>query len=199
MKAMRYKKPVGIVLLTLVITTAVGCASAAKEPEQKALESPSGQTATVEEAPPKGTARTASNIESEAAADVSVPGAFSWQELTTTNVSAAKGFYRALLGWNTLDVTQEGDSKRTTYTVLKVGDEEIGGIVAMPNPQRGDVAYWAPYVTVDNVDATAKHAEELGGKIIVPPTNIPTFGRYAVIQDPQGAEFSIIRYDEESE
>ena len=120
-------------------------------------------------------------------------------ELTTTNVSDAKRFYRSLLGWNTLDASQERGSKPTTSTILKLGDEAIGIIEAMPNPQRGDVAYWTPYVTVEDVDATAKRAKELGGEILIPPTDVPDFGRYSVIQDPQGAEFSIIRYAEESE
>ena len=48
-------------------------------------------------------------------------------------------------------------------------------------------------VTVDDVDATAKKAEELRGQIFVAPTEIPDVGRFAVIQDPQGAVFSIIK------
>jgi predicted enzyme related to lactoylglutathione lyase len=51
---------------------------------------------------------------------------------------------------------------------------------------------WGVYVTVDNVDATAKTAEKLGGNILVPPTDIPDVGRSCVIQDPQGAVISAI-------
>jgi predicted enzyme related to lactoylglutathione lyase len=53
---------------------------------------------------------------------------------------------------------------------------------------------WGAYVTVDDVDATAVLAEKLGGKILVPPTDIPTVGRFSVIQDPQGAVLSAITY-----
>ena len=53
---------------------------------------------------------------------------------------------------------------------------------------------WGAYVTVDDVEATVAQAEKLGGKICIPPTDIPTVGRFAVIQDPQGAMLSVITY-----
>jgi uncharacterized protein len=53
---------------------------------------------------------------------------------------------------------------------------------------------WFSYVTVDDVDATAKQAEQLGGKITLEPRDIPEVGRFAVIQDPQGAAICIITY-----
>jgi predicted enzyme related to lactoylglutathione lyase len=53
---------------------------------------------------------------------------------------------------------------------------------------------WGAYVTVDDVDATAALAEKLGGKICIPPTDIPTVGCFTVIQDPQGAMLSAITY-----
>jgi uncharacterized protein len=48
---------------------------------------------------------------------------------------------------------------------------------------------------VDNVDATAKQAEKLGGKIMVEPRDIPEVGRFAVLQDPQGAAIAVITYE----
>ena len=53
---------------------------------------------------------------------------------------------------------------------------------------------WGGYVTVDNVDESAKQAESLGGKIIMEPRDIPNVGRFCVITDPQGALLSIITY-----
>jgi len=53
---------------------------------------------------------------------------------------------------------------------------------------------WSAYVTVDNIDETAKLAEALGGKIIMPPTDIPEVGRFAIFCDPQGALISAISY-----
>jgi predicted enzyme related to lactoylglutathione lyase len=53
---------------------------------------------------------------------------------------------------------------------------------------------WKSYVTVDNIDETAKMAESLGGKICLPPTDIPEVGRFAIIVDPQGGVIAAISY-----
>jgi predicted enzyme related to lactoylglutathione lyase len=53
--------------------------------------------------------------------------------------------------------------------------------------------HWLGYITVEDAAATAAKAKQLGGEVKVPPTDIPTVGRFAVIQDPQGAVFSIIK------
>jgi predicted enzyme related to lactoylglutathione lyase len=79
-----------------------------------------------------------------------------------------------------------------TYTLVKVGGTDVGGIMATPPEAQGMPPMWGVYVTVDNVDATAKTAEKLGVKILVPPTDIPDVGRFCVIQDPQGAVISAI-------
>ena len=117
-------------------------------------------------------------------------GAFSWSELMTTDVEGAKKFYSDLFGWETEDMTM-GDMN---YTVVKVGEESLGGFMATPPQAEGAPPNWGVYVTVDDVDATAKKAEELGGKVLVPPTDIPTVGRFSVLQDPQGAVISAITY-----
>jgi len=109
-------------------------------------------------------------------------GAFSWFELMTTDVKGAKKFYTQLFGWETEDMPMENMS----YTITKIGDEGVGGIMPIPAEAEGTPAHWGVYVTVDDVDATARKAEELGGKIHVPPTDIPNVGRFCVVQDPQG-------------
>ena len=80
------------------------------------------------------------------------------------------------------------------YTIVKVGEEGLGGIMSMPPQAEGSPPNWGVYVTVDDVDMTARKAEELGGKILVPPTDIPNVGRFSVLQDPQGAVISAITY-----
>jgi predicted enzyme related to lactoylglutathione lyase len=117
-------------------------------------------------------------------------GAFSWSELMTTDAPAAKEFYARLFGWKMRDQPIEG----TVYTVLKAGEQEVGGLMEMSPEMQGMPPYWGVYVTVDDVDASAQLAEELGGQIKVPPMDIPDVGRFAVIQDPQGAVLSIITY-----
>lgn len=117
-------------------------------------------------------------------------GAFSWSELMTSDPEAAKKFYSDLFGWKTDDMPM-GDM---TYTVLKAGDKEVGGIMPIPDQAKGTPPSWGIYVTVDDVDATAKKAEELGAKTIVPLTDIPEVGRMFAFQDPQGAIISAITY-----
>jgi predicted enzyme related to lactoylglutathione lyase len=122
-------------------------------------------------------------------------GVFSWCELMTTDVDAAKRFYGELLGWSLADVPVSDAS----YTMITVGGREIGGIMAIPRHVAGASPSWGAYVTVDDVDATAQKAQALGARTIVPPTDIPDVGRFFMFQDPQGAVLSVITYLEKSE
>ena len=115
-------------------------------------------------------------------------GAFSWCELMTTDVQAAKQFYTALLGWTTEEVPG------MSYTIVKTGGTGVGGIMSCPQQAAGTPPWWGTYVTVDDVDATARKAQELGAKTIMPLTDIPNVGRFYTFQDPQGAVISIITY-----
>jgi predicted enzyme related to lactoylglutathione lyase len=117
-------------------------------------------------------------------------GAFSWMELMTTDVESAKEFYIRLFGWETEEYPMEG----MNYTVIKIGGDDTGGIMAMPPEVAGMPPMWSIYVTVDDVDSTAKKVKELGGKIIRPPSDIPNVGRFCVLSDPQGAVITAITY-----
>ena len=119
-------------------------------------------------------------------------GAVSWVELTTTDVEAAKRFYGQLFDWQMENMQiQEG---MPPYTVIGAGEMKIGGIMATP-PETGDAPpHWGSYVTVDDVDAVASKVAELGGKVLFGPQDIPTVGRFCMIQDPQGAVISAITY-----
>ncbi len=119
-------------------------------------------------------------------------GAFSWCELTTANVEKARDFYTRLFGWDTEAMSTAG----MTYTIIKAGGEGIGGFMAMPKGAKGMPAMWGVYVTVDDVDVTAQTAEQLGAKLLVLPTDVPSVGRFCVIRDPEGAVISAITYVE---
>lgn len=88
-------------------------------------------------------------------------GDFSWCELLTRDVDGSKDFYKQLLGWTMEDVPMQDSS----YTILKTDDRPVGGIMKMP-PQVPPQApnHWGSYVTVDDVDAAAKKARQLGAK-----------------------------------
>jgi predicted enzyme related to lactoylglutathione lyase len=117
-------------------------------------------------------------------------GMFSWSELMTTDSAGARKFYEQLLGWQFTEFPMENMS----YWVIKAGGEEVGGIMNIPPEPGGIPPHWGVYVTVDNVDASAKKVQELGGRIMVPPTDIPDVGRFCVFHDPQGAVLSLITY-----
>jgi predicted enzyme related to lactoylglutathione lyase len=78
--------------------------------------------------------------------------------------------------------------------VVAVGDDGIGGIMACPEGAPPMPPQWGCYVTVDSLDATLSKCAALGGKTLVPAMDVPTVGRMAVIQDPQGATLSVMQY-----
>ncbi|HUS92562.1 MAG TPA: VOC family protein [Phycisphaerae bacterium] len=119
------------------------------------------------------------------------PGAISWHELLTGDVEAAKAFYAGLLGWE-----METDiSTGTEYTVVKAAGQPMGGMMRRPPECPPDLPpHWGIYITVEDVDATAAKAGELGGQVIHPAQDIPGVGRFAVLSDPQGAAFTVIKY-----
>lgn len=116
-------------------------------------------------------------------------GTFCWNELATKDLGAAKKFYTELLGWR----LQESTAAGMAYNEIVVGDEHIGGIYQMTAEDGDAPSHWMAYVAVDDVDAKAKLAAELGGKLCVPPTDIPNVGRFCVITDPTGATFSLVK------
>ena len=79
------------------------------------------------------------------------------------------------------------------YTEFSVQGKPGAGMMPM-TPQMGDAPpYWMPYFAVADCDATAAKATQLGGSSCVPPTDIPNVGRFAVLGDPQGAVFAIVK------
>ncbi len=117
-------------------------------------------------------------------------GAFSWAELMTTDLKGAEAFYSQLFGWTMSD----GPVAGMEYRVASVGGQSVGGLMSLPPDMQQMPPNWGAYVTVNDVDATAKMTQELGGKVLMGPQDIPTVGRFVLIQDPQGAVISAISY-----
>ena len=116
-------------------------------------------------------------------------GAFCWNELATTDLATAKRFYTELLGWT----FKESQAAGMAYNEIVVGGREMGGMYQTTAEFGNAPSHWITYVAVDDVDARAKQAEELGGKVSVPPTDIPNVGRFCIINDPTGATLSLIK------
>jgi predicted enzyme related to lactoylglutathione lyase len=115
-------------------------------------------------------------------------GQFTWYELTTPDVDAAIRFYPRFTGWGTQSFDKD-------YTMWTSGGVPIAGIFRLNDEMRGKGVppNWMPYVEVDNVDATANKAKSLGATVVVGPDDIPGTGRFAVLEDPQGATFGIYK------
>ena len=79
---------------------------------------------------------------------------------------------------------------------IKAGEESVGGIMPVPPEAQGTPSHWGVYITVADVDAVAKKAQELGAKTLVPLTDVTDVGRLYTFQDPQGAVISVITYAE---
>ncbi len=118
---------------------------------------------------------------------VNVPYSLTWNELSTSDTAKAGDFYSGLFGWSK-NVQQMGPM---TYTTFRNGDRPAGG---MYTPEMGKIPpHWLVYFAVDDTDAKVKQANELGATTIAPPMDIPNTGRFAVLADPQGAVFAIIK------
>lgn len=117
-------------------------------------------------------------------------GMFCWSDLATTDVAGAKRFYGELLGWSFDDVPiGEG----SFYSMARKGGQDVAAAASMQAEQRkqGVPPYWNAYIATENVDASAKKAEQLGGKVVAPPFDVMDAGRMSVVQDPTGAMVSL--------
>jgi uncharacterized protein len=121
-------------------------------------------------------------------------GQFIWYELTTPDPDAAQKFYPRFTGWG----TQKFDSD---YSMWTTGGAPFAGIFRLGPEMRaqGVPPNWMPYVETNDVGKTAELAGSLGGKVVTGPTDIPGTGRFAVLQDPQGAVFGIYKPNGQSQ
>jgi predicted enzyme related to lactoylglutathione lyase len=116
------------------------------------------------------------------------PGALCWTELLTIDTERSKAFYGQLFGWKA-----EPFPGPVPYTVFKTGDTQVGGMMAI-TPQMGPMPpNWTVYWEVSDCDATIAKAKSLGGTLCIDPMDIPGVGRMAMLMDPQGAAFAVIK------
>ena len=133
-------------------------------------------------------------------------GALNFNGLNTRDVGGAKDFYGAVFGWTTLAIGAGemwtlpgyGDDLERDNPDLRKMMAEMGGpagfedVVASINPLSADQPdtppHWSVTFGVEDSNATAAKASELGGRVIVPPFDAP-WSRLTVLSDPQGATF----------
>jgi hypothetical protein len=147
---------------------------------------------------------------------VNEPGSLNFNGLATRDVEGAKAFYGSVFGWSTLNVgggaemwtlPGYGDYLERDNPDLRKQLAEAGGpagfvdVVASINPipddQPDTPAHWSVTFAVDDADATAARATELGGRVVVPPFDAP-WVRMTIINDPQGATFIASKFEPEN-
>jgi predicted enzyme related to lactoylglutathione lyase len=113
-------------------------------------------------------------------------GSFIWYELLTPDTDAAGRFYAAVLGWQA--APHEGDV--AGYSIFTHGAAAIGGMMTAPDGVRPG---WLGYIGVDDVDAAVAGVVAAGGTVPMPARDLPQVGRIAMVADPQGAPFYLMR------
>ena len=117
---------------------------------------------------------------------------FAWAELNARGLDKAIPFYERLFGW-TSSTSEYGEG--LSYTQFAVGGQDILGAFEISPEMPADApSFWTVYFNVDDVDAASKKAVSLGAKELVAPADIPGGGRYAILTDPQGATFGLMKY-----
>jgi predicted enzyme related to lactoylglutathione lyase len=118
------------------------------------------------------------------------PGSLGWNELATNDPARARDFYTGLFGWRA-DVMNMG----MEYTVFNGDTGPLAGAYALTPEMEGMPVCWLPYFAVEDPDTMAEKAISLGATVLKGPEDIPGIGRFAMIRDPQGAMFYIMRFD----
>jgi predicted enzyme related to lactoylglutathione lyase len=119
-------------------------------------------------------------------------GEFIWYELMTPDAEGAKAFYDAVVGWN----IGEGTPEFNGYRMIGRSDGGFaGGVLPLTDEmqQHGARPTWLGYIHVPDVDAAVASIEEAGGKALMPAFDIPGIGRIAMVTDPQGAPFYVMK------
>jgi uncharacterized protein len=117
------------------------------------------------------------------------PGKIVWQDLTVPDASTVRDFYKGVVGWDSSDHDME---EYVDYNVMPKGtDDVVAGICHARGTNANVPAQWLVYISVDDVDASAKRCVELGGKVIDGPRAMGS-QQFCVIQDPAGAVAALI-------
>ncbi|HEX7061519.1 MAG TPA: VOC family protein [Woeseiaceae bacterium] len=117
------------------------------------------------------------------------PGTFCWINLSSTDVEAAKRFYAALFGWDYAERPADG----ATFSMARRYGADVAAIYGQEEQERahGLPSHWNSHVSVEDADASADRAKELGGAVLVEPFDVSDAGRTAVLADPAGATFRV--------
>ena len=114
---------------------------------------------------------------------VNETGAFTWNDLSTPGIGQAASFYEGWLGWRTEEIPRAPGGFRVIYN-----DDRTNGSISPA--MEGAPPFWCPYFGVDDLEPAAAKVEELGGRKLAGPIEVPQ-GAFSVVADPQGAVFAL--------
>ncbi len=109
----------------------------------------------------------------------------SWVDLSSRDTAASKAFYRALFGWDAMDVPT-GDQPGS-YAMFTRNGKVVAGMGELSADDTTSPTIWSTYLAVDDLDSTLDDVAAAGGTVIVPAMDVMDTGRMAFITDPTGA------------
>ena len=115
---------------------------------------------------------------------------FIWHELVTPDQSTSGEFFRNLLGWTSREV---GAGPFGTYTLFQSAGQDVAGMMNPTSETPRHESFWHSYIAVDDVDDCADRAPSLGGTVLVPPHDVPDFGRVCAVADRTGAVAHLVQ------
>ena len=113
-----------------------------------------------------------------------LPGKVVWHDLVTPDLARARAFYGELFGWSFEDIS-------SGYTLVRSDGRLVAGMASLDDKSRA--SHWLPLVSVPDVDRAVQLTTERGGRSILAPFELPSRGRLALVADPQGAAFGVVR------
>jgi predicted enzyme related to lactoylglutathione lyase len=101
------------------------------------------------------------------------------------DLGRSRTFYSSLFGWGT-----KGDPRYTEWTL---NGRSIGGMIEIQKDWGEVPPHWLAYFQVEDCDRAVDKARSMGAKVAMGPQDFPGVGRIALLNDPQGAPFYVIR------
>ena len=116
-------------------------------------------------------------------------GSAVWADLNTHDAGRSKQFYKDVFGWK----IEPGEADTSGYLHIQNGKDFIGGIPGPGQVPPNVPPHWMLYFQTPDCDASAAKLKDLGGKVFMGPVTLEKVGRFAVVEDPQGAAFALFQ------
>lgn len=121
-------------------------------------------------------------------------GTVVWNELVTSGTDEAQAFYADVFGWKPESWAMKATTDERPYTLFKLDDESVGGMVPPPSPAEAP-PFWLIYFGTSDAAASTAKVKELGGQVFMEPFFVEGVGTLAMLADPQGAGFAVLEAD----